>query len=155
MSLKTQADILNIAGQAAGSAGAGAPAGSDLMSGLNSLITGANQFMTNLNNLAQKTGMPLIGPDAAIRRLAPPAPAQAPAQAPPERSGPLLPAPPPPPAPPAVPALDWPAILGRVSQELDKRGISGLTVGQVLAFLQNKTLGELVNEVKNGSQPKG
>lgn len=168
MPLKTQADILNIAGQAA--AAGGVPgigtanpltAGNDWIKDLNNLAGQVKDIVSGLQSLADKTGLPLIGENAAIRRLAPPRPADAP---PARQAGPLLPAPPEtadrpaqaaPPAAPGIPAVDWAAVLDKAAAYLDQKGLSGISVGQALNFLADKKLGDLVKGAKDGLKPKG
>ncbi len=153
MPIVNQGDILKVAGEVLPAA----TGGGDPMSSINGIVSGVNQFMATLERLSKTTGLPLIGDDAAIKRLTgtplrKPVPTQGPT---PEPSGPLLPAPAVQ-APPVAPSgPDWPSILARAETELEKRGLSGLTVGQVLEFVKDKTLGDIVKAVKNGNQPKG
>lgn len=147
-----QKDILEVTGEVLSNA----PAGSaDFMSQASKLIDGANSFIEKLSQLSNKTGLPVIGDDAAIRRFMPadqakakPAPTKQPPAAAP---APMVPAPP---AAAKTAPPDFNKILNDAEAWLQKQGLSELTVGQVLAFVQDKKLGDLLSEVKkHGTKP--
>lgn len=130
---------------------AGAMPGGDFISQLNKLAGEANKFIDGLKMLSEKSGLPLIGQDGAISKFAgvptkpPPPPPPAPIQArttPPPAAAPA----------PAAPAFDWPAILDKIDAEIKKRGLGGITIGMIYEVYKDKSLSDLLKEVKgNGT----
>ncbi|MGI2335350.1 MAG: hypothetical protein ACRKGH_01685 [Dehalogenimonas sp.] len=145
----TQKDILLPGEVLPGSAGS--MPGGDFIGQLNKLAAEANKFMDGLKLLSEKSGLPLIGDDAAIRRLAvPTAPEPKYQLAPPPRTTP------PPPgvaaAPAAMPAVDWPAVLDKIDNEIKKLGLGGVTIGMIFEVYKDKSLADLMNEIKGSSK---
>lgn len=141
-----QKDILNVVTgdviQQAGGSG-------DWIGQASKLIDSANDFVRSLEQLAAKTNLPLIGDDAAIRRAIPTqnAPKPAPAAKAPA-AAPLVPQPPAPQAPAAQAPPDLAKILTDAENWLRKKGLSDVTLGEVLALAQHRKLIDILNEVK-------
>nr|BEL00734.1 hypothetical protein DMOBY_05870 [Dehalococcoides mccartyi] len=123
-------------------------AGGDPFKSLNDLISNFNQTLKMVTDLANKTGIPLIGNDAAIKRLTQPQTTPHPTEA-----NSLAPAPKAPSLPPQTAILGLvPMVLDRLQGTLDKTGIGELKVGQALKLLENKTFNDLLGEIKKGVQ---
>ncbi|CAI82867.1 hypothetical protein [Dehalococcoides mccartyi] len=123
-------------------------AGGDMFKGFNDLLSNINQTLKMLTDLSTKTGIPLIGNDAAIKRLNP-----SPATPHPTEANSLATAPKAPSLPPQAAILGLvPMVLDRLQGTLDKTGIGDITVGQALKLLDKKTFNDLLGEIKKGVQ---